>query len=313
MTKSIRIISPAGALDSSFITGAADRLCAAGFGVDIAPHAIGSWGRFAARHEERIADAVDALTDQDVGLVLCTRGGYGLQQIIDGIERGVRERGYNGAAVCGFSDVTELHQLIARLGGASIHGIMCKPIATLPVDAEPWQALQRMLGGEACEYAVEGSLLNKEGKVSGVLRGGNMAVLCGLCGTPYDIRLAVEHDREQGKRTILFIEDIAEQHYKIDRMMHQLRLSGVLDMVSGVIVGQFADCEDDSSMGCTLLESIAGVLKNHAYPLLFGFPAGHVAHNMPIPFGVEATLTVTKKAGRLACSALPLGLEPRTP
>ena len=103
MTKSIRIISPAGALDSSFITGAADRLRALGFGVDIAPHAIGSWGRFAARPEERIADAVDALTDPDVGLVLCTRGGYGLQQIIDGIERGVRERGYNGAAVCGLA------------------------------------------------------------------------------------------------------------------------------------------------------------------------------------------------------------------
>ena len=85
MTKSIRIISPAGALDSSFITGATDRLCAAGFGVDIAPHAIGSWGRFAARPEERIADAVDSLTDPHVGLVLCTRGGYGLQQIIDGI------------------------------------------------------------------------------------------------------------------------------------------------------------------------------------------------------------------------------------
>ena len=311
--KQIRIISPAGALDSAFITGAADRLRAIGYTVSVAPHAMGSWGRFSAQPADRIADAVDALTSPEVGLVLCTRGGYGLQQIIDGIEAGVRERGYNGAAVCGFSDVTELHQLVAQLAGASVHGIMCKPIASLPDDAEPWLMLQRLLRAESCVYSIEGSPLNREGETRGVIRGGNLAVLCGLCGTPYDIRQAVERDREQGKRTILFIEDIAEHHYKIDRMMHQLRMSGVLDRVSGVIVGQFADCEDDMTMGCTLMQSIASVLDAYDFPVLFGFPAGHVAYNMPIPFGVAATLSVTKKAGRVACSALPLGLEPRTP
>ena len=311
--KQIRIISPAGALDADFTFRAAERLNAQGLSVHIAPHAIGRYGRFAATAEDRTADAVDALTDPEVGLVLCTRGGYGMQQIIDRIEQGVRSRGYNGAAVCGFSDITELHQLIARLGGKSIHGIMCKPIATLTDDAEPWLALQRMLRDEACDYTVAPSPLNREGTISGVLRGGNMAVLCGLSGTPYDIRLSIEQDRQEGKRTILFIEDVGEHHYKIDRMMHQLRLSGVLDAVSGVVVGQFADCEDDPEMGCTLQESIAAVLSEQNYPVLFGFPAGHVAHNMPLPFGVDTELTVTKKAGRLTCAALPLGLEPRTP
>ena len=122
--------------------------------------------------------------------------------------------------------------------------------------------------------------------------GGNLAVLTGLHGTPYDFDY---HDK------ILFIEDIAETPYKIDRMMHQLRLSGVLEAVSGVIVGQFADCDEDPDMGCTLQQSIAAVLQEYDYPVLFGFPAGHVTHNLPLTFGVEATLTVTKKAGQLHC------------
>ena len=313
MNKSIRIISPAGALDAEIIQRAASRLRAEGFAVEIAPHACGCWGRFAATPEQRTQDAVDALTDPTVGLVLCSRGGYGMQQIIDRIEQGVRERGYNGAAVCGFSDITELHQLLARLGGRSIHGIMCKPIATLADDAEPLQALLRLLRGEQLEYVVDPSTLNHEGETQGVLRGGNMAVLCGLSGTPYDIRQTIEQDKKQGKNTILFLEDVGEYHYKIDRMMHQLRLSGVLDSISGLVVGQFADCEDDADMGCTIQESIAGVMNDRDIPVLFGFPAGHVAYNLPLAFGVETTLAVTKKAGRLACSALPLGLEPRTP
>ena len=311
--KAIRIIAPAGALDAAIVEQAAARLRAKGFVVELAPHTTGRWGRFAATPEERTADAVAALTDAEVGLVLCTRGGYGLQQIIDRIEQGVRSRGYNGAAVCGFSDVTELHQLIARLGGKSIHGIMCKPIATLADDAEPWLALQRLMRGEGLNYELANHPLNRAGEVTGILRGGNMAVLCGLSGTPYDISRSIEQDTKQGKRTLLFIEDVGEHHYKIDRMMHQLRLSGVLASISGLIVGQFADCSDDAEMRCTLLESIAQAVWEYNYPVLFDFPAGHVAHNMPLLFGEEATMTVTKKAGLLTCSALPLGLEPRTP
>ena len=313
MNKSVRIISPAGALDDAIIRQAAARLESEGFDVAIAQHACSRCGRFAARPEQRIADAVDALTDPMVGLVLCSRGGYGLQQIVDQIECGVRERGYNGAAVLGFSDVTELHQLIARLDGASIHGIMCKPIATLPDEAEPWQRLLQVLRGESLVYEITPHELNRSGEAAGILRGGNLAVLCGLCGTEYDLYRIVNADREQGRQTLLFIEDVGEPHYKIDRMMHQLRLSGVLEAVSGVIVGQFADCDDDPDMGCTLQQSIAAVLQEYDCPVLFGFPAGHVTHNLPLTFGVEASLTVTKKAGQLTCSALPLGLEPRTP
>ena len=300
-------------MDEEFIQRAAERLRVEGLAVTIAAHACGKWGRYAATPEQRATDAVDALTDKKVGLVLCSRGGYGMQQIIDRIEQGVRTRGYNGAAVCGFSDITELHQLIARLGGSSIHGIMCKPIATLPDDAQPWQALRQILRGEACDYTVEPDALNRQGEAQGILRGGNMAVLCGLSGTAYDIRRLIDADREAGRQTLLFIEDVGEHHYKIDRMIHQLRLSGVLERISGLIVGQFADCEDDEQMGCTLMESIAQVVKGYDYPVLFGFPAGHVAYNLPLVFGAEAKMEVTKKAGRVTCSALPLGLEPRTP
>ena len=313
MSKTIRIISPAGALDPQFIHGAADRLRAFGYEVEIAPHACGKWGRFSSTPDERISDAVAALTDPSVGVVLCSRGGYGLQQIIDRIDQGVRDKGYNGAAVWGFSDVTELHLLLAKYGAPSVHGIMCKPWATLDEDSTIIEIARAAMDGRRLSYSLGMHYLNRDGEAEGLLVGGNMAVLCGLIGTPYDLcRHIAQRARRRG-RTILFLEDVGEPQYKLDRMLHQLRMNGVFEHINGLIIGRFAGCDDDPEMGKTLYESIARIVEDADYPVLFDFPAGHIEENAPLIFGTRTRLIIKQKAGRVTCSALPLGLEPRTP
>lgn len=265
----IRIISPSGVIDPAYIDGAAERLRAWGYTVSEGVHARGQRGRFAGTDEERLADLNEALRDEKVDMILCSRGGYGLQRIIDRVDE-IRK------PVIGFSDITALHQLAGICHQPSLHGIMCKHIATLPEESEPMIALRKMLAGETTEYRWESHPLNRPGQAFAPVVGGNLSVLYGLQGTPFSLsKLSYQFP-------ILLIEDIAERHYHIDRMMRNLKLSGVLAHLSGLIVGQFSDCEDDALMGCSVYETIKEAVADYDYPVLFNAPIGHVAHNVPL-------------------------------
>lgn len=270
--KHIRIISPSGAIDPSFIDGAATRLRAWGYIVSEGAHARDKWGRFAGKDDDRLADIIAALTDPEVDFILCARGGYGLQRIIDRVPRITKP-------IIGFSDITALHQLSAICHQPSVHGIMCKHIATLPEDSEPILALRKALAGENLTYRWERHPLNRDGQAEGLLIGGNLSVLYGLQGTPYSLSLS---EGWGVASPILLIEDIAERHYHIDRMMNNLRMSGVLEHLSGLIVGQFSDCEDDPGMGGSVYETIKEAVVDYDYPLIFNAPIGHVEHNVPL-------------------------------
>ena len=277
MIKHIRIVSPSGAIDPSYIDGAATRLRTWGYKVSEGAHARGRWGRFAGTDEERLADLNEALSDTSVDAILCARGGYGLQRILDRVVPITKP-------IIGFSDITALHQLSAISGQYSVHGIMCKHIATLPEDSEPIQALRKMLAGEAVEYRWASHPLNRPGFAEAPIVGGNLSVLYGLQGTPFGLsKLSYQFP-------ILLIEDIGERHYHIDRMIRNLRLSGVLAHLSGLIVGQFSDCEDDELMGCSVYETIKEVVAEYDYPLLFNAPFGHVEHNLPLWLHRHATI-----------------------
>ena len=282
--KGIRIVAPSGAIDNTYIDQAAARLRAWGYTVSEGAHARGKWGRFAGTDDERAADLNEALSDPGVDAILCARGGYGLQRIIDRIAPITKP-------VIGFSDITALHQLSAISHQPSVHGIMCKHIATLPEDSEPIVALRKVLAGEAPEYTWESHPLNRAGEACAPLVGGNLSVLYGLQGTPYDLRSIFKFSNNQ--KPILLIEDIGERHYHIDRMVRNLRLSGVLAGLGGLIVGQFNDCEDDPSMGCTVYETIKEAVADYDYPVLFNAPVGHVERNLPLWLGVPTQLTVT--------------------
>ena len=291
--KHIRIISPSGFIDPTYIDQASARLRAWGYKVSEGAHARAQWGRFAGTDEERLQDIKEALEDPTVDFILCSRGGYGLQRIIDRIAP-------IGKPIIGFSDITALHQLSAYHDQFSIHGNMCKHIATLPEDSEPMMALRRLLADERMDYHWPAHPLNQLGTAYAPIVGGNLSVLYGLQGPRYGLR--DELFREQFP--ILLIEDICERHYHIDRMIRNLKLSGVLAHLSGLIVGQFSDCEDDPGMGCTIYETIKEAVAEYDYPVLFNAPFGHVEHNLPIWLGKEAQLSVTAEGSVLRTAAL---------
>lgn len=277
MARHIRIISPSGVIDPSYIDGASARLRAWGYEVSEGAHARDAHGRFAGTDDNRLADIVAALDDPSVDFILCSRGGYGLQRIIDRIPPVHKP-------VIGFSDITALHQLAGISQQYSVHGIMCKHIATLPEESEPIQALRKLLAGEDLEYAWPAHPLNTPGKACAHVVGGNLSVLYGLQGTPYGL------NKLSYQFPILLIEDIGERHYHIDRMIRNLRMSGVLAHLSGLVVGQFSDCEDDPLMQQTVYETIKEAVAEYNYPVLFNAPFGHVEHNLPLWFHRHTTI-----------------------
>ena len=280
MMQHIRIISPSGVIDPSFIDGAAARLRAWGYIVTEGAHARDAWGRFAGTDDDRLADLTEALNDASVDFILCSRGGYGLQRIIDRIPAITKP-------IIGFSDITALHQCAFLSDQPSLHGIMCKHIATLPEDSAPLTALRRALSGEVINYSWDAHQLNRPGEAKGTLIGGNLSVLYGLQGTPFSIQqCAFKH-----QPLILLIEDICERHYHIDRMMRNLRMSGVLANLSGLVVGQFTDCEDDAFMSCSIYETIKEAVADYDYPVLFNAPIGHVEHNLPLWLNRQTTIS----------------------
>lgn len=285
--KHIRIISPSGIIDPSYIDGASARLRMWGFEVSEGAHARDTYGRFAGTDENRLADLIEALTDPSVDAILCARGGYGLQRILDRIPPVTKP-------IIGFSDITALHQAAAIQGKPSLHAIMCKHIATLPEDSEPIQAFRKALAGETLEYTWSAHPLNRPGEAKGLIIGGNLSVLYGLQGTPYGL---TSNSVSVLTSKILLIEDIGERHYHIDRMMRNLRMSGVLANISGLIVGQFSDCEEDPLMQQTVYQTIKEAVDDYDYPVLFDAPIGHVEQNMPVWLNTSAQIVYSAASG----------------
>ena len=290
----IRIISPSGAIDPAYIDRSAARLRSWGHEVSEGIHARGRWGRFAGTDEERLEDIQDAMQDPSVDAILCSRGGYGLQRIIDRVPNITKP-------VIGFSDITALHQLSTINGQLSIHAVMCKHIATLPEDSEPIVALRRVLDGKSVEYHIAPHPLNRYGEATAPVIGGNLSVLYGQQGTPYSL----QQSAISSQAPILLIEDVGERHYHIDRMIRNLKMSGVLGHLGGLIVGQFSECEDDPGMNCTVYETIKEAVAEYDYPVLFNAPFGHVEHNLPIWLGKEAQLSVTAEGSVLRTASSP--------
>ena len=289
--KHIRIISPSGAILPDYIEGATARLRSWGYTVSEGAHDRGEYGRFSGTDEARIEDLQAALTDPSVDYILCSRGGYGLQRIVNQI------RGPFDKCVIGFSDITALHQCYALAGKPSVHGLMCKHIATLPEESEALHLFRNALNGDTLSYDLESHPLSRFGAATGVLIGGNLSVLYGLQGTPYSLNAVLD---TQPEGCILFIEDICERHYHIDRMLQNLRMSGVLARIKGLVVGQFTDCEPDplmpdNSIYATILEAV----KGYSYPVLFDFPAGHVDDNRPLRFLQPTVLSVSVNSSHL--------------
>jgi len=280
----IRIISPSGSINPEFIDGALKVLTSWGLQVTEGEFTRTEYGRFAGTREQRIADLQAALNDSAVKAIICSRGGYGIAQIIDKLD--FTEFIKSPKWLIGFSDVTILHNAITNLGFVSIHGIMAKHLTELSGDAEPVIRLREILFGTMPTYTFPSHHLNRSGIATGKLIGGNLSVLMALRGSQFDLDYT---------DAILFIEDISENPYHIDRMMQNLRFSGILAHLSGLIVGQFSDCDEDPLMMQTISELILDAVQGYNFPVCFDFPAGHVDYNLPLMVGAKTEFEVLKE------------------
>ena len=281
------ILSPSGKIETQWVEGLKAVLESYGLVVSVAEHTLCAKGRFAGSDNERIQDLQEAINDAQVKAIFSSRGGYGLARIIDKIDFSALKSAAKW--IVGFSDITALHNALSREGVASIHGIMAKHIT---LKAEGLDNLMTMLFGGNIAYEVPAHEFNKVGEAEGELIGGNLSVLYGLRGTPFDLDY---------KGKILFIEDLGERLYHIDRMMQNLRLGGVFAQISGLVVGQFTDIDDDDSFSGGVYGVIRDAVKDYDIPVCFNFPAGHVDNNQPLKMGANYKLEVLKDKAILKC------------
>ncbi len=277
----VAILAPAGPLKNAPVDSAAAVLSRLGYNPVIMPNTLGKHGHFSGTHDERLADMQAAFADPDVRAILCARGGYGVVHNLH--ELGRLNLRKDPKWVIGFSDISALHALMASQGVASIHSSMAKQVALGP-DNEDNAALFGILQGNFPEYKFDANKYNHLGRAEGRILGGNLAVIADLIATPYDII-------KPG--TILFIEDVSEPIYKMERIIYQLRLMGILPKLKGLIIGQFTDYKPDSlheSMEAMIAEALAPYPE---LPVAFNVPVGHVDHNVPIVEGSNAVLDIT--------------------
>lgn len=247
-------------------------------------------GPFAGSDELRRNDLQRLFDDPSVKAVFAARGGYGCYRIVDQLD--LTQLKQYPKWLIGFSDVTVLLSLFYNHGVESLHGLMPRQYGH-PDRFESLESVRQWLFGEGPDrYIVPPHSLNRYGRATGPLVGGNLTMLTNSLGTPTDLELS---------GTVLFIEDIDETLFSIDRMMTQLRRAGRLAELAGLVVGQFTDMRVSASLpfGKNAFEIIADTVGAYAYPVLFDFPAGHVDYNMALPIGRTVRLEIDDTVGQI--------------
>lgn len=288
----IAIVSPASVVKEEYVLGAMEKIMERGYEPVLMKHALGnSYGTFAASKSERLIDIIDTFEDDDIKAILCARGGYGCCQLLANFSPGIIAS--NPKWIIGFSDVSALLAAWYSRGVASIHGPMAKHLSVMPSEDKCTEALFHILesGGEF-DYKVEPHPYNITGRAAGRIKGGNLAVLNDLSGTPDDL-LADKYDEDY----ILFFEDISEPIYKVNRMLYRLYLSGSLSHAKGLIFGRFTEYLPDKnfvSMEDMIHDFIDRNFPGLDIPVVYNFPVGHTDFNLPITVGANVELEVTK-------------------
>ncbi|MBL0355713.1 MAG: LD-carboxypeptidase [Chitinophagaceae bacterium] len=288
----IGITCPAGYMAKQKAQTCIDTLQQWGFNVMVG-HTVGSNSAnyFSGTDEERLNELQAMLDSEYINAILCGRGGYGVSRIVDKIDFTKFKK--QPKWIIGYSDITVLHSHIhSRLKIASLHS----PMAAAFNDGEQYdeyiQSLRKAITGKKITYKCPVHPVNKKGIAAGELVGGNLSLLVNLIGTPSDINT---------NNKILFIEDTGEYTYGIDRMMYQLKRSGKLAKLAGLIVGGFTDTKDtERPFGMTVYEAMNAILQEYNYPVCFNFPVSHAGENYALKVGAEHTLKITSKSVKLS-------------
>lgn len=292
----IGITSPAGYISAEQIQPSVLLMQSWGFQVKIGDTIGKRDFTYGGTDKERLADFQKMLDDPNIKAIMCARGGYGFIRIIDQLDFSSFKR--NPKWIMGFSDITVLHCHLAKnYRIASIHAKMCNSFPDNWAKAEPIQietilSIKNALTGEQMGYTSPSNSNNRLGKVDGILVGGNLSIIETLAGSDSDL---------DTKNKILFIEDTGEYLYSTDRMLWNLKRSGKLENLKGLIVGGFKVKPDDAGeeFGKTIYEIVLEKVTEYNYPIAFDFPVGHQRNNYALKCGVNHFLEVNATGSRL--------------
>ncbi|MFV0291356.1 MAG: LD-carboxypeptidase [Mangrovibacterium sp.] len=275
----ICVVAPAGVVDVSKTKAGLALWEKQGYHVKVGKNVYAQNNRFAGTDSQRLADLQSALNDASCKAIVCVRGGHGSIHLLDKLDFTSFRK--NPKWLIGFSDITVLHEEFQRQGYMSIHGPM---IASSIIEERPsasFNYLMQMLRGNIPSYQFAAHPLNRLGTCTGELIGGNLSVIYSLLGNS-------KYLQTDGK--ILFIEDLGEQLYHLDRMMYALKISGKLKQVKALLVGEFIEMKDSGNMKQSVEEIILNAVSQYNFPVYFNFPAGHDKNNYPLLFGKKYQL-----------------------
>ena len=280
---SVGIVAPARKVTKEEIEPAIKIISQWGFNVVEGKNLYRSYNQFSGTDLDRASDFQQMIDNPEVKAIICARGGYGTTRILDHIN--LRNLQRDPKWVVGYSDITVLHSLLnSWYMVETIHGIMPVNFPKNMEDSVATESLRRVLLGDAPTYTAMHHPFNREGSIKGELCGGNLSILYSLTGSHADIN---------PERKILFIEDLDEYLYHIDRMMMNLKRSGKLSNLAGLVVGGMTDMNDNTvPFGMNALEIIREAVDEYDYPVCFNFPAGHIDNNLALIMGRRAILEV---------------------
>lgn len=283
----VAIVATARKIEAQHLQPAIDLLKSWGLNVVLGKTIGKENNQLAGADWQRATDFQEMIDDPSIKAVWCAKGGYGTVRMIDRVKFDNFKK--HPKWIIGFSDATVLHSHINNMDIATIHGIMC--VSTLHATSEAKETLRKALFGEKLEYNIEPHEFNKPGKATGELVGGNLSVLYSIVGSESEVDY---------KGKILFIEDLDEYLYHIDRMMMNLKRNGYFKNVKGIIIGGMTKMNDnDIPWGHDALEIIKDITKDYDIPICFNFPAGHMKDNRALVMGKEITLDVTAKGTKV--------------
>jgi len=288
----VAIVAPSGVLNgrTAEIDRAKALLKSWNLNVVVGKHVFKQNNHFAGTDEERCEDFQNALDDPKIKAIWCARGGYGTVRILDKLD--YTKFKDKPKWLIGYSDITALHNQFHNEGFESIHAMMCTSLIDKPEELEPAIAsMKQAVFGEKLQYKLKGSSYNQPGKVSAPIVGGNLTILHTMLGSNTSIDTS-------GK--ILFIEEIGEYKYHIDRMLQSLKRAGYFDNCAGVIVGDMSKIRKNTTpWGSSIEQLIIDALANYNFPIAFNMPAGHENDNRALILGSTIDLVVAKEGSTI--------------
>lgn len=265
-----------------------------GLKVKLGAHLFGAYNQFSGTDVERAADFQNMINDAEVKAIICARGGYGTVRLLDHIN--LRDLQRDPKWVVGYSDITVLHSILnSWFMMETIHGLMPINFPQHGTDNNTTISLHKVLFGESPIYNIDPHKFNRPGLAQGELCGGNLSILYSIAGTDADINTS---------NKVLFIEDLDEYLYHIDRMMMNLKRSGKLSQLAGLVVGGMTKMNDNTiPYGLEAIEIIRDAVAEYDYPVCYGFPAGHLDENLALILGRNVEIKVANDGVQLSFSA----------